>query len=225
MYFDYIYRGFKKALVVLPGWGFDYRIFPLDPLEYNLIVPAAPLYQDICQDLASFLENNKLCEVDILGWSLGGVSAYLFAKRYEELIKNLVLISSRDSYPKEQLSVLMEQIVEDKERTLKKFYLSSFYAQTADYRIFRRDHMQRLMDAWSKESLIKGLNFLLQFPMTPYSFTKLNLLIVHGEYDKIAPVSSMAPVISDRKFKRLIVDSSGHLPFLRINFNEVLDSF
>ncbi len=225
MDFSFIDRGFDKTLVVLPGWAFDHKIFPIRGLGYNIISPSSPLCGDVSTALLKLILGKGLGEVDILGWSLGSVCAYLFAKEHQELVRNLFLISARNSYPKTMISELTSEIVKDKDAALKRFYLTSFYSQREDYRWFRKLHMKRLLGLWSTTKLIKGLNFLLQYPIKPYNFTDINLLIIHGAEDLVAPLSFVPSVTSKQKFKKFVLDSSGHVPFLNPSFHEIIENF
>ena len=223
MVFYYYPRGYKKTVVILPGWGFDCRMFEECSLQRNIVAPAGPLVKEAWSELAGFLEKNRLKQVGILGWSLGAAWAAEFSKRHEDLAECLILVSARASWPLKMIADLERQIREDRIKALKKFYLTAFYSQKADYRLFRKKHLSRLLELWKEKDLLRGLKFLLDFPVKPHVFKKTRLLMVHGSNDLVAPPDAIPSISSAQGCKKVIMEGTGHLPFLHPEFPHILE--
>jgi len=225
MDFIYLKRGFSRTMILLPGWAFDAGIFPVERLKYDIVMPDGPLSCDCSVELSRFMQKTGLYRTDLMGWSLGSISAIHFAKRHQELVERLILISARDHYPEEAISDLAGRILRNRQQAMKRFYLTAFYSQMEDYRKFKKKHFERLMDTWPVPALIEGLRFILQCPILPYNFEKAEILNIHGRNDIVAPFDSMPKVTSSIKTKTFIMEGVGHLPFLKSDFYEIIRDF
>ncbi len=225
MNFAFQHRGYGRPLVVLPGWAFDSRVFPLHEMCRDIVAPSAPLTGEVTPALLKFLTDNGITQVDILGWSLGAVCAVEFARMHENIVQNLILVSARANYPVEMVKDLVIQVSSDRIKALRRFYLTAFYGQSGDYRMFRKKHMPALLEIWSARALTDGLMFLMHHPILPYTFKETNLLMLHGSEDKVAPLEHMPSLSSRARLKKIILDGFGHLPFLSPRFHEFLEDF
>ena len=218
-------RGFSRTMVILPGWAFDFKVFPLEMLSYNIIAPGGPLCGDLSVSLSAFLKERGTGPVDLLGWSLGGISAINFAVSDEQIVNRLILVSVRNSYSEEVISDMTRRVLDNRRRALKRFYLTAFHGQRDGFKEFKRKHLERLLAFWPADKLITALKYLLEHPVLPLNFKRVQVKIIHGMEDRIAPLNSMAAVTSSRDFERFIIKEAGHLPFLRKDFREILESF
>ncbi len=225
MNFICIDRGFSRTMVILPGWAFDFQVLPLEILSYNIIVPGGPLCGDLSASLSAFLQKKGIGPVDLLGWSLGGISALNFAISDEQIVNRLILVSVKDSYSEEVISDMTGRVQDNRRRALSRFYLTAFHGQRGDFKEFKRKHLERLIAFWPANKLIDGLNYLLEHPVLPLNFKRIQVKIIHGTEDRIAPLNSVAAVTSSRGFEKFIIKEAGHLPFLRKDFRGILESF
>ncbi len=77
--FEYTNRGFRKNLVLIPGWAADCRIFGTLDLAYNYIFPGlTPPDRFVC-NLSDFLKRIGADSVTLLGLSMGGFLSADFA--------------------------------------------------------------------------------------------------------------------------------------------------
>ena len=212
-------------MVILPGWAFDFQVLPLEMLRYNIIAPRSPLCGDVSVSLSGFLKKRRTDKVDLLGWSLGGISALRFAISDEQIVNRLILVSVRNSYPEEIISDMTGRVQDNRRRALNRFYLAAFHGQRDDIKEFKKEHLERLIAFWPADKLIIGLKYLFERPVLPLNFEKTSVKVIHGMEDKIAPLNSMSAVTSSRGFERFIIKKAGHLPFLRKDFHEILKTF
>ena len=63
--FQYLNRGHAEVLVLIPGWGFDARIFePLD-LDFDYLLPQINNPERFSADLMSALIENRIKKVSL----------------------------------------------------------------------------------------------------------------------------------------------------------------
>ena len=55
-------------------------------------------YQDMASDLKEFIDDHKLSRVDLMGHSMGGKTAMLFAIQYPELVNKLIVVDIAPKY-------------------------------------------------------------------------------------------------------------------------------
>ena len=212
--------------MLLPGWGFDFKVFPLEGFSCNLLVPREPVPGDFPGLFPQVLEKFGIQEkVSVMGWSLGGHLAAKAARSHGDLIKKVLLVSVRKNYPEKMITDLKSQVLENRERALKKFYLSAFHPHKEAYRAFSKRHLPRLLRLWSKADLLKGLDLLLQHPIYPCDLGTVMVLVIHGRHDVVAPVEEMPALSSSAGIKTVILKNQGHLPFREPCFHEILDNF
>ena len=79
---EFINRGYKENLVLVPGWATDWRIFDGLDLNYNYIslIEFSPL--NFTDGLSQYLENKSINKVSMLGWSMGAFLAADFTVKY-----------------------------------------------------------------------------------------------------------------------------------------------
>ncbi len=124
--FSYIYRGFKEAIVLIPGWATDYRIFSNLDLNYNYLLPVRFNPLDFKKKLSKELDKRGINKISMLGWSLGGFLAVEFFSDNPERIDKLILISIRKRYDSKNLEDIAFKLKKNKKAWLYKFYLDCF---------------------------------------------------------------------------------------------------
>ncbi len=155
-------RGFKRSLVLIPGWGFTANVFSTLELPYDYIVPLYPVTGPLNSALTAFLDQNGIGRVSILGWSMGGLCAVEYCKTCGDRVDSLFLFSLRFHYRPEDIEALRSGILSDKQRALKDFHRLCFTGHRQDYTWFCRDCQSETLAIWSSDDLISGLNYLLQ---------------------------------------------------------------
>ena len=220
--FEYIDRGKKDTLVLIPGWALDYRVFGNLDLNFNYILSKNFSFFNFKKELFDFLEYKKIKKVSLFGFSLGGFLSVDFALSYPERIKKLILVSIRKKYNKDDLEEIEAALGKNKRAFLYKFYRNLFYYNLNFLRY--RELFRYYIDNLSLESLMDGLSYLkiAEFSIEP--LRKLNnIKFIHGKNDKIAPILEVISIKESLRNAELIVfENTGHLVFLEKNIDNTL---
>ena len=73
--FKYEPKGAEGAILLIPGWATDYRIFSGLDIGYNILLPVEFSPFGFCKGLLDAMDDNHLKKISILGWSMGGYIA------------------------------------------------------------------------------------------------------------------------------------------------------
>lgn len=74
-------------------WGKHYKVFALDQRNHGSSPHESIMnYEEMVQDLYDFITTNRLESAHIIGHSMGGKVAMLFASAYPDLAKSLVIL-------------------------------------------------------------------------------------------------------------------------------------
>jgi pimeloyl-[acyl-carrier protein] methyl ester esterase len=223
--FEFINRRQKNHLVLLPGWGFDWRIFRTLDLPYNYLYTRNEYLTDFQNGLKAALERNRIDMVSILGFSQGAFIASDFAGTNPAVVEEVILIGARKKYDKEILMNAKKLLTKNKKAYLYKFYRQCFSPQDGiPFQWFKRTLLKSYLSEMSLEQLIEGLDRLEQAEIQPRSLRGLRRVnIVHGRVDSIAPVSGALELAGSLPQSRLVIfEDAGHLPFLHKDFKKRL---
>ncbi|MBU0694411.1 MAG: alpha/beta hydrolase [Candidatus Omnitrophica bacterium] len=217
--FKFIDRKKKRALVLIPGWATDYRIFSLLDLNFNYLIPLKFWPFDFGDELLKAIGENNLKFVSLFGFSLGGFLAAEFACKYPSLIDELILVSIRKKYNKKELEKIEGYLKKNKKAYLYKFYNQCF-PNEKDAAWFKDKLLREYCRCFSLGYLIETLNYLKNAKMNIPSLVSQNKIkIIHGELDSIAPLREAAAVKHSLPQAKLIcVKNKGHIPFLERDF-------
>lgn len=221
--FKFLNRGFKKNLVLIPGWAFDYRIFSSLDLNYNYLIPAKISLPNFAKDLSERLDKLSFEKISLFGWSLGGFLAQDFALKYPDRTEELFLLSIRRSFPQGIVEEIKTKLKKDKRAYLYKFYLECFSVfDKESLGWFKKNLLKDYLDKMQIRNLLAGLNYLSSAKAEPLSLGKIKRIrIFHGRHDAIAPfleakqIKSKIPQAEFIYFKNL-----GHILFLNPKFKE-----
>jgi 3-oxoadipate enol-lactonase len=100
--------GSSIPLVLIHGWGFDgemnyYKVVPGLAERFRLVVPdhrnhgksdriRGPVdVEDLADEIVGMLDELGYAEVDVFGYSLGGMAAQVIAHHYPERVRHLIL--------------------------------------------------------------------------------------------------------------------------------------
>ncbi|MBW2646651.1 MAG: alpha/beta hydrolase [Deltaproteobacteria bacterium] len=198
--FKYQNRGYERTLVLVPGWGFDARIFePLD-LDFNYLISQGIDIERFNEDLIHVLARYNIKEVSMLGWSMGGFLALNFLKEYGQAVREIFLVSMRKRFPKEQIDAQKAMLIEDRKLYLTQFYRNCFLGNKRAFKWFNERLFSSYVEIFDLESLLKGLDYLAQQELEPALPDKHAVRLVHGKKDGIAPYSELLELMEGLSF-------------------------
>lgn len=211
-------RGYRKTLLLLPGWAADCRIFSPVDLEFNYLMPLDLSPHSFEEDLLAAMEENGLKKISILGWSLGGFLAHQFSARHTDVVDEAVLVGVRKKYELAAIENIKSILRKNKRAYLYKFYKDCFSPDEREtYRWFGGSLMKDYLDTMGLDRLIDGLDYLSECRIDPKSPEGVKVRLVHGSADRIAPIGE-APAI-----ELITMEGAGHMPFLSPQFKKVFD--
>jgi len=212
-------RNKRDSLVLVPGWATDYRIFNFLDLEFNYLLPIDFSPFDFELALFSAIKENNLGRISLFGWSLGGFAAGEFARRYTGLVNELILVSIRKEYRKEELARVKEYLKKNKKAYLYKFYRQCFYKKE-HWGWFRKNLLSNYCEEFDLSYLLKTLDYLADAEIKPEQLKDIKKIrIVHSECDSIAPIEEAIDIkncLNQAEF--ISIKGTGHLPFLDLEF-------
>ncbi|MBI5573041.1 MAG: alpha/beta fold hydrolase [Elusimicrobia bacterium] len=225
--FKFINRKEEKSIVLIPGWAFDFRIFATMDLKYNYFFYSSKNKSITCfeDELKNLLNEYNLDKISILGWSQGAFLSCDFAYKNPEIIDELILVGIKIKYEKEILEDIKKYIIKNKIAYLYKFYAECFCKDDEKYFTwFRKNLLSDYLQNMETEDLIDGLDRLSYSEINPKSLNDIKeIKIVHGEKDKISALDEAIALKNDLPQSKLVVfNDTGHLPFLKGNFKELL---
>ncbi|MFH1191254.1 MAG: alpha/beta fold hydrolase [Candidatus Omnitrophota bacterium] len=192
-------------------------------LDYNYLLATKLHLPDFNQELFSQINQLKISQVSVFGFSLGGFLAAEFASAYPEKIARLILLGVRKSYDLQLLDNIKREIRLNRRPWLYKFYLNCFSkADTNGSEWFRNNLLKEYLDKLSSDELIRGLDYLANHALYPEALAKIeDVRIFHGSDDLIAPVMEALEIKSDlAQAKFALLANRGHLFFLNRDFRE-----
>jgi pimeloyl-ACP methyl ester carboxylesterase len=215
--FNFIDRGKGRAMVLLPGWATDHRIFSTLDLGYDYIVPLeySPFHFE--DELSSFLDGRGLRKVSLFGWSMGGFLAADFAARYPEKVDTLLLAGMRRRYEEAGLVKIREYLRKNAKAFLYSFYSDCFSAGETHARTWFRKHLlKEYCTLFGAESLLNGIDYLSAACLNSAVPESVTVRGIHGTLDRIAPPEGAAEIQKALPHIRYtMIDGAGHMPFLR----------
>jgi len=225
--FEVIDREEKDFIVLIPGWGFDRRIFSSLDLPYNyfMLRKGEPAL-NFEKALKKLLKKEGVTKISLFGWSQGAFLACDFAGKNPGIINEVMLVSARRKYEKEGLENIKKYLRKNKKAYLYKFYKECFSRQEADHSArFKREHLLDYLEEMRPEALIEALDRIAGSEIDPRPLEGLpKVKIIHGKEDKIAPLEEAMEIKKALPGARLITfENTGHLPFLREDFRARLN--
>ena len=203
-------ENYRLHLVDLPGMGNSEGIAP-----YTL------------ENLVDVLSAQFSGGVAVCGWSMGGLVAMQWALSRSQQVHKLALIGATPKFVKSKtwsLGIELEvfrQFAEDValkyEDTLGRFLALQAYGGETDrasLRVLREHFFERPSPA--PDILMSGLNILLDTDLRE-AISKINIptLVVHGQYDKLAPIQAghwLAETLPDSHWRPH--KGASHAPFI-----------
>ena len=183
------------------GWAFSSKIFKdFRGIKYDLPGHGKnkkPFkgFEEVLKELALITGKNH----DVVGWSLGGSVALLFALKFPQKVNRLFLIGTTSHFA----GAWEEKNIKAMKLLIKKKGIEVFrelaYGEFEDY--FDQESGFELLDAYVKLNL---------FPFL--SKIDKEVYIIHGSEDKIVPPSEAYRLYKALKKAKLIILGGGHFP-------------
>jgi len=211
-------RGYNRTLLLVPGWGFDERIFERSSLPCNYL-----LYTSA--DMAG-LEDAVLAggygTLDMLGWSQGGVALARLAAKHPDLVTQLILVGVRPAYPTKTLDEIRRLLTRSAATYLKCFYKACL--DKADLLWFKQTLQKDYLARFTADDLTAGLDWLAQVQLDVAALQRLaSVTLVHGAQDQVAPVQEARALAAQLPRARYCeVPEAGHAVFLHPAFSEIV---
>lgn len=221
--FRYIDRGDKNLLVLIPGWASDYRIFAPLNLEFNYLIPFEFSPFTFEKDLLAMLKENNFEKISLFGWSLGGFVGAEFASKYTNLIEEIILVSIRKRYKREELVEIRKHLSKNKRGYLYKFYTQCF-SKKEEMSWFRENLLRNYCDNLDLNYLLRTLDYLENTEIKSSSLNNIKRIkFIHGKDDSIAPICEAIDIKKDLAHAKFIgIEEAGHLPFLKKDFSRYI---
>ena len=221
--FKFIDRGFEDNILLIPGWAADYRIFSALELNYNYLLPLEFNPFDFEEDLLEFISSVSINHLSLFGWSLGAYLAAGIAAHNPEKIKELIMLSVRQSYPPEVLESIGLKLKKNKKAYLYKFYQDCFSRDEKAGLGWLKDNLLKdYLEEMELEELLIGLDYLSRAKIETELLTGINnMKIFHGLGDRVAPFDEAEAVaLRLPGVKFIAMHNTGHIPFLSPDFKE-----
>lgn len=200
-------------LVFLPGWGFDARIVGLYSLftDHNVIAPDGFVTPGCAgKDLLSFIDQQGIGKVKIIGWSMGANIGLDFTCRHAERVHSLDLFSMRRSWPGKDINAIRQGLSESVQGFMADFYRKCFLGYRREYNIFKEQLQDNYLGQLDIDTLLMGLKYLQDFVLPDEAPQGVKVQLIHGAKDIIAPVKERVEFTGA---EALIEPSGGHAVF------------
>ncbi len=221
--FEFIHRGFKDTIVLVPGWATDYRIFSRLDLDYNYLLPVKSYPFNFKGELLRKLDQIGMGKISLLGWSLGGFLASEFALKKKKKVNELILVSICSRFNFVELEGIRRKLAKNRKAYLYKFYSDCFSGNTeGDYAWFKDTLLKSYLDGMGLEYLDSGLDYFLRQHIDAASLRPIKKVrVFHGVKDRIIPLKEAEDIKGKLpKTEFIFMAETGHLPFLHPDFKK-----
>ena len=214
--FKCLFRNEPSYIVLITGWAADYRVFNTLDIKYNYLLPVNFDPATFEKKLMLAMKENDIKKISLFGWSLGGFLAAEFAGQHADIVEELILVSVREKYNREDLAEIRGLLKKNKKVYLYKFYAQCFY-QKENMKWFKKNLLKEYCESFDLNYLLDTLDYLENSEIKACLLKEIKKIkIVHGEYDNIAPIQEARRVSQDLTQAEFIrVREAGHIPFLK----------
>ena len=238
-----------SPLLFIPGWGINKNIWKhqIEYFSQNYRTVAISLKGDAnasddrirvhTKHLLGIIKKLKLNNINLVGWSMGGMVAINFAFQYPEYVKKLVLVSTpakfvaSEDYDAGISHIVMQNFI-NKFRKSPVRMLSNFASLILKNADFKKEDLNLIKQSSSISDKNKTLQDLLLLRncdlRDKLHSIKVPTLLIHGKGDMICPYACADYMHS--KIKNSVLhtfEGAGHIPFVTKHeeFNNLLDGF
>ena len=222
--FKLLNRGFKKTIVLIPGWATDYRIFNALDLNYNYLLPVELYPLNFERDLRELLNREPIDKISLFGWSMGGFLASDFASKNTDRVDELILVSVQKKFSLGLLQDIKLKLKQNKRAFLYKLYFNCFSKEDKEGLSWFKEHLLiSYIGELRLENLLCGLDYLSKTQINPESLAGIKRIrIFHGQDDKIVPLDGAHQIKSELSQAEFIcLPGTGHVPFFNRKFKEI----
>lgn len=201
-------------LLFIPGWGFDSRLVRLYGLfpAHNLILPASFIDpQTFIDDLYTFLNGHGVNKIGIAGWSMGAQLALESALALADRTAFLELYAMRKIWPAREIDEIRTGIAAGLADYMTLFYRKCFLGYKKFYIQFVQSLQEDYLARIEQDTLLAGLLYLEKYSLPDRVPSEVNMRIIHGRKDVVAPVAEM---VSFSGVSGEIIPHGGHLVFI-----------
>lgn len=221
--FKFVDRGFKKSMLLIPGWATDWRIFERLNIPFNYLLPENALPGDFEEIFNDLPDKMKLSGISVLGWSMGGFIAADLVSRYPLIFDEVILVSIRRRYGENDIIHVRNYLRKNAKAYLYRFYGSLFSKTGKEHeRWFKNSLLKEYLKNPDSLHLFDGLNYLIDRELKANSLDCSNIIFVHGENDLIAPIEEARFVAAKAPSAKFIsIKGAGHFPLLMNEFQDI----
>ncbi len=232
-----------SPILFIPGWGINKDIWKhqIEYFSQNYRIITISLEKDCMrahtEHLLGIVKKSKLNNINLVGWSMGGMIAINFAFQYPEYVKKLVLVSTpakfvaSENYDAGISHIVMESFI-NKFRKSPARMLSNFASLILKNADFKKEDFNLIKQSSNISNKNKALQNLLLLrdcvQRDKLRSIKVPTLIIHGKGDMICPYACADYTHS--KIKNSVLhtfENVGHIPFITKyeKFNNLLNEF
>ncbi len=221
--FKIVDRGFKKSILLVPGWATDHRIFEKLDIPFNYLLPentSPGNFGDLPDDVPDKIKSSG---ISVLGWSMGGFIASELISRYPALFDEGILVSVRRRYDENDIVRIRGYLRKNTRAYLYRFYDSLFSAsEDGNKKWFKESLLNEYSGDPDSLHLFDGLDYLAGRELKYGSLDGSKIIFVHGENDKIAPIEEARLVAAlTRPAKLVSIKDACHFPLLTEEFKDI----
>lgn len=186
------------------------------------------LFDCMVKDISDFILKNKLDNVCLVGWSLGGMVSLKVAADLKDKINRLVLIGTTPKFAqspdfqhavsRDMIKKIHNRMKKDFNGTLDWFYKFCFSSNERSRNEF--SHIIKILgdfiEPMDKGVLLAGLELLMELDVRHIlDEIKIPSLLIHGGQDRVclpAAVELLAGLMKNSR--SCLIENAGHAPFL-----------
>jgi len=232
-----------SPILFIPGWGINKGIWKhqIEYFSQNYRVATISLeggcMRAHTEHLLGVIKKSKLSNINLVGWSMGGMIAINFASQHPEYVKKLVLVSTPAKFVASEdydagISHIVMQSFINKFRKSPVKMLSNFASlilKNADFKKEDWNLIKKSSNVSDENRTLQNLLLLRDCDMREkLRFVTVPTLLIHGKGDMICPYACADYI--HNKIKNSVLhafESAGHVPFVTKHeeFNILLDGF
>ncbi len=221
--FKFVDRGFKKSILLIPGWATDWRIFEKLDIPFNYLLPEEVLPGDFEKVFNRLPDKIKSPGINLLGWSMGGFIAADLVSIYPSIFDKVILVSIRRRYDRNDIEHIRDYVRRSAKAYLYRFYGELFCDDEEEHKVWFKDSLlKKYTDGLEALHLSDGLDYLANAGLRIDLLNNPNVILVHGEDDRIAPLEGVISIAAHMPRAKFIpIKGARHLPFLREEFRDI----
>jgi len=221
--FEFINRGYKDTIVLLPGWGTDHRIFGRLDMPFNYLVPLKIELDDIYYALSVAMAGK---EAVLMGWSFGALLAAHFLVKFPNVVKKTVLVGVKEAYATSEIGKMKNYLDRSPVTYMKGFYRRCLSFQGREDRAWFSSYLQEGYLRGIDQKYLKSQLDYMEFnplPLNELQKYSNKISVIHGEKDLVIPLEEAHSLV--RKLRGAsfnIIKNTGHACFMDRSFKELI---